>query len=267
VIEAYRKKLWRLEPSRKVMTESECARFLREVGFCLIFGSDNISLPKIYDSSGETDDWWHWKDTLQAKKKAYLARLFAKKATLVSMEMLPACLSRYFHGGGHLVADEEHFYGLLSHGAKRIADYLEAQGPTPADEIRKALFKKGPEGTRRFHAHLLELQTKFKVVTVGLREGPSWGTRILGLFSDWIPGEVVKQAESLSAQEAHERVIERFLRTAGAIPMKEWRRHFGDSEENRAALECLGRQGILFTGRFGKKEWILHRTYYNHHEK
>ncbi|MFH1858044.1 MAG: hypothetical protein ABH845_03990 [Candidatus Omnitrophota bacterium] len=257
-LKTYRNFHWRLLPKRQIATESACLRLLEESGFCLIFGSEAISLPKIYDAARDDSDWWNWKDTLQAKKKAYLGRLFCRKAALVSMDMLPYVLARYLENGGSLVADEEHYYGKLTHGAKRIADYLDSHGPTAADTLRKTLFKQNPEGTRRFHIYLFELQSKFKIVTVGLKE-KGWGVRILGLFSEWVPEAVLRKAERIPKEEAYEKIIERYVGTAGMVKRKEWSRVFGEGEENLAALNRLRQKEILLFEKFHGREWVVSR--------
>jgi hypothetical protein len=255
-IEEYRRRTW---PSN-LQTLDEMVEFLSRVGLALIFGSSQIPLPKVYYCANDNSDWWEWKDVLQAKKLAYTGRIIRHKATLISMDLLPACLSLYLHSGGYLIYEEEYYWGKLSELANRIAHHLDSNGPTPVDQLRKALMPSGKEHTRRFHAALFELQTKFKTVSVGLVDR-GWGVRILGLFINWVPPKIEQAAERMTKEQAFEMIIEQFLKTAGAAP--EWMlpRVFGWSPEDASpAIENLLKAGRIESGRIrGKKEtWLIH---------
>ena len=189
------------------------------MGLCLVFGSDGVPLPKVYDMAHDDADWWNWKDHLQAKRQAYLGRLIRGKATLVSMRLLPAFLSIYYAGGGCASYDEEHYFGRLTQQGKWICDHLDKHGNTPADRLRKELGFKQGEGTKEFHKALLHLQRRFKVVTTGLA-GHGWKTRVIGLFEQWVPDAVEKEAQRLSPEDARLRIVSQTLRTAGAIPQR-----------------------------------------------
>lgn len=254
-IEAYRRRNW---PNGSLQTLEEMSGFLDRVGLSLIFGSPKIPLPKIYSCAGDTADWWAWKDLLQAKKLAYNGRIVRHKATLVSMRLLPACLALYLHGGGYLVHEEEYYWGKLSELANRIACHLESNGPTPVDQLRKAIIPSGKEHTRRFHAALLELQTKFKIVSTGLVDR-GWGVRVLGLFIDWVPDKVEREAERMTKEEAVARIVERAIQTAGAVPVALLPRLFGWSPEDVSqAVEELLKNGKMHRARIQKRkeEWI-----------
>ncbi len=253
-IDQYRKSKWRLTPQRRIMSESEAVKFINEVGLCLLFACKEIPLPKLSQSAqSEAWDWWEWKDTLQAKKKWYNSRVVKKKATLVSMELLPCFLSLYYESGGCEVYDEEYYYGKLTEPAYRIADYLFNRGPTSVDDLRKDLAHPGKAGTRKFHEAIKELQIKFKVAVSGLEE-KHWGVRVLDLFSHWAPKEILHQAEQLSPPIARQRILERFITTAGLTTEKEIVRLFGWSPESvQVGLQGLLNSKVIHTTEFGGK--------------
>ena len=213
----YRRRLWRLAPKGRLRTLEQAAGFVDEVGMSLLFACRDIPLPKLYDCATDGANWWAWKDVLQERKRAYNGRLVRHKATLVSMKLLPAFYAVYLTGGGHAMYEEEYYWGKLGQLANSVAGYIERNGPTPVDVLRKATVPPGKANTRRFHSALFELQSKFKIVSVGL-EDRSWGVRILDLFTNWLPFEVERSAEGMSRDEAIRRILIAIVNTAGAVP-------------------------------------------------
>jgi hypothetical protein len=255
-LDAYRRRKWRLG---RLRTLEDVADFIDGVGMCLLFACRDIPLPKIYDCAADDVNWWSWKDHLQESKRAYSGRIVRRKATLVSMELLPAFYAIYQTGGGYAEYEEEYYWGKLGELANRMADYLDRNGPTPADRLRKAVVPSGKKNTRQFQAALLELQTKFKIVTVGL-EDRSWGIRVLDLFVKWIPADVDHRADKMCREEAIELVLRAFVDTAGAVPEHAISRTFGwHSDETSKAADSLVEVGALLRGRFrgDRKNWLF----------
>jgi hypothetical protein len=255
-VDAYRRRKWR---GSQLRTLEQVAEFVDEVGMCLLFACRDIPLPKIYDCADDDVNWWSWKDYLQESKRAYSGRIVRRKATLVSMELLPAFYALYQSDGGYAMYEEEYYWGKLGELANRVAEYLDRNGPTPADALRKAVVPSGKKNTRRFQAALFELQSKFKIVTVGL-EDRSWGIRVLDLFVNWIPASVDRRAENMSRQEAMESVMRAFVDTAGAVPESGVSRTFGwHSGETSQAANSLVEAGLLYRSRFrgDRKTWFV----------
>lgn len=241
----YRRQKWNGGRNGSLHTVEQMASFLNDVSMALIFGSRDIPLPKIYDCAAADADWWAWKDLLQAKKLAYNGRVVRHKATLISMGLLPAFLAVYLTGGGFAMYEEEYYWGNLSQLANQVAQYLDRKGPTATDVLRQAIMPKGKDHTRRYHAALFELQSKFKIVTVGL-EDRSWGVRVLDLFMNWVPAKVERRAETMGREEAMVRILAAFVGTAGAVPERTLPRIFGwpSEEASRASDFLVSRQAI-----------------------
>lgn len=214
-IKEYRKKKWRVSEDLNFKTEAEAEKFINEVKLCLLFGGKEIELPKWYTASHLDADWWTWKFTLEAKKKLYLSRVVKKKATLLSLDILPYFLALYYASGGCEIYEEEHFYGHLSAEAYRIAQYLDKHGATLTNILRKQLVPKGKQHTARFHKGILELQLKFKIAVAGL-DDRGWGVRKLDLFTHWVPKSVLKKAEQIDKPTAMTEIIKRYIVLVGA---------------------------------------------------
>ena len=256
---SYRRRLWRLG---KVRTEAQFRQVLQQVGLCLIFGSDDLPLPKVYDvSHDDADGWWNWKDHLQAKRQAYMGRLIRGKATLVTLDLLPAFLALYYEQGGCPSYDEEHYYGRITQPAKWICDYLDRHGPAPADQLRKAMKQQYGIGTGAYHKALLELQRKFKVVTTGLAERAAWAARVIGLFEQWVPNPVERRARHLKPERAHALILRSLLKAAGAVPLISLGRIVGwPRDQVTQAVAALSREGLLrreICPRRKQRDWIV----------
>jgi hypothetical protein len=255
-VDAYRRAKWR---PGKLRTLDEAAAFVDGAGMCLLFACRDIPLPKLYDCAADGVNWWPWKDLLQEKKLAYGGRIVRRKATLVSMELLPAFYAVYQTGGGYAMYEEEYYWGRLGELANRVAEHLDRNGPTPTDVLRRAVVPSGKQHTRSFHAALLELQSKFKVVTVGL-EDRGWGVRALDLFVNWVPEKIDRRAERMERREALKSILEAFVSTAGAVPEAAAARAFGwHSAEALAAVDSLIESGRIRRARFRgdpRKPWL-----------
>ena len=225
---------------------------------CLLFACKDIALPKMYDCAADDANWWAWKDLMQEQKGAYNGRLVRRKATLVSMKLLPAFYAVYQTGGGFAMYEEEYYWGKLGELSKNIAEHLDRNGPTPVDELRKAVVPSGKKNTRRFHAALMELQSKFKIVTVGLKD-KSWGIRILDLFVNWVPAEIERRAEKMDRREAMQTILDAFVDTAGAVPEALPSRMFGwPQAETAEIVESLAEAGCIERRRVrgDRKVWL-----------
>ncbi len=234
-LEEHRRRVWRTGPGVGVPTLARAATFVRRTGLCLLFGCEEIPLPKLELCGPPDFEWWEWKDRLQERRQAYLGRVVRRKAALISLDLLPAFLGLYYASGGVEIYDEEHHHGRLGPDAWRIGEHLSRHGPTPVDALRRALAPPGPAGTRRFHAALDEMQEKFKTVTVG-RVRKHWSVRVIGLLSDWAPQATLAEAHALAKrpQAARQRVLERALNTAGALGIGEAASLFGWSRAQAA---------------------------------
>jgi hypothetical protein len=248
----YRRRVWRTGPGVGVPTLARASKFVGDVGLCLLFGCEEIPLPKLEGCGPPDFEWWEWKDLLQERRKAYLGRVVRRKATLVALDLLPAFLGLHYAAGGAEIYDEEHHRGRLGEDAWRIGEHLSRHGPIPVDALRRALMPAGPAGTRRFHRALDEMQEKFMTVTVG-RVRKHWSVRVIGLLSEWAPPEVLREGHALARRpaEARRRIVARATSAAGILGVVETARMFGWSRaeaEEAAALAAGEGGGIVLRG-------------------
>ncbi len=227
-------------------TLNGAARFIDDVGFCLLFASArNLELPSLFEAvkgrrDVHIDDWdadsdrvWVWKNDLPASKRAYYGKALAGgKPVFISLKMLPYIYAM------HAPRDvsEEYRHGRVSLEAKRVYDALRERGPTPAMELKRAAGFERKDGTRRFHRGLDELQRAMVVTPVGaVVESGAWASQIFGLTARWFTREV-ESAYRIDVYEARRQVIARYVKTVVAAKIAMMVRLFGMSREAAGAV-------------------------------
>src|SRR5271169_1194975 len=82
----------------KITTPAEAARFIRSVGFCMLFPIKKLPLlslyeaikggkpPKEFNWDGDVEKIWKWKDLLGKQRRAYYGKYFRGRGTFISLE-------------------------------------------------------------------------------------------------------------------------------------------------------------------------------------
>ncbi len=218
--------MYRRTRAQRVRTLRDAARFIDDVGFCLLFAStQNIELPSLFEAvkgrrDAHIEDWdsdsemvWVWKNDLPASKRAYYGKALAGgKPVFISLEMLPYIYAMHSPRD----VSQEYRHGRISLEAKRVYDVLRERGPTPAIELRRAAGFERKDGTRRFHQGLDELQRAMVVMPVGaVVESGAWASQIFGLTSRWFTREI-ERSERVDVYEARRQVIAKYIKTVVA---------------------------------------------------
>jgi len=94
---------YRRIPERRVRTIEEARAFVEEVGFCHFWPIKGAELPNLFHAiagrvrpvPNEHDDpdgskCWGWKDRALGERWWYYGKLLRRRATLVSLDLLPA---------------------------------------------------------------------------------------------------------------------------------------------------------------------------------
>jgi hypothetical protein len=124
---------YRRTPARRLHTVEDARGFVDEVGFCHFWPIKGIETPNLFHAiagrvrpvpmeHGDPDisKCWGWKDDSLDKKWWYCAKLLRRRATLISLEMLPYfyTLSENLGDLGDYLAEYED--GKLTAEAKAI---------------------------------------------------------------------------------------------------------------------------------------------------
>lgn len=209
--------------AHRVRTKSAALRFVRDLGFCYAFTAGPGDLPGLFDvldtrSIDRMWTWaWRWKDELATERRLFYGRLLAGKPTFVSMEYLP----HFFALTGNVGESDDYLQayreGRLPRLAKEIYEHLREHGRCSTWSLRRQFVLHG-DRAGAFHRALRDLQERCLIAKVAEEERGSYAY-IWDTFDRWLP-EVVRAAERIGTEEAASALLERYVRTLGAVPVR-----------------------------------------------
>jgi hypothetical protein len=207
-VEALRAHRWRTARGRRVSTEEDALRFIKELGFVLLMPISGAELPSIHTAARRDWIWWDWKQTLPERKACYYAKVLRRRGTFISWDWFPRFYRAY--------ADPRPYWrlyrdGLLDRAEKQILDLLANRGPMMTREIRLAFGPRSKENTRRVKSVLVDLQTRFLITAAG-GDTAGWSHHRWDLVDRWVPARLLTAADRLSAGEARYEIARQFLR-------------------------------------------------------
>ena len=192
------------------------ARFISDVGFCLLFPKAGIELPSLWEAASDrplmdaVDQWggpdidrvWVWKDQLPRRGLAWYGEFVRGRKSFLSPELLADLYPREGKPGDF--ADQP-----FSDDARRIARILLRSGPQSTAALREALSVEGSRGADRFAKAVGELGRALVVTGYGTaEEGTGWPAAVL---------ELTARAFQIPRRRDHEacrvRVARRFVQT------------------------------------------------------
>ena len=202
VVLRLRNRAYHRVPEMRVRSPAAAARFVRRVGFCLFWPTRGLEAPTLLHAiagralplGGGYDHpafgrSWNWKDEALDKRRWYYGRLLRGRATLVSLEFLPAfyALSENYGDPGEYL--QQYQDGRLSAEAKAVYEALLHLGPLDTVRLRKESRLAGESAKARFQRALGDLQEGLKILPTGVAEAGAWNYAfIYDLVSRWFPG-------------------------------------------------------------------------------
>jgi hypothetical protein len=230
----------------------EALAYVNRVGFCLLFPTDKIALPDLWQF-GEGSEAWYWKDDLTARKAAFYSRVIANRASLVALDILPALYSISVtadYGGDRF---EIYRAGKIRADTNRLVGVLSAKGPLTTRALGRETGMKG----YRFKRALDEAQAMFLAVRADTT-GHSIGTYtyIWDSFQKVWP-EMTESGLRLQYEEALLQVITRYLRVAvAAEPAKIGTIFNMEAEHCSKMVDWMLQQGLLKPLKAGERELV-----------
>ncbi|HXF83555.1 MAG TPA: hypothetical protein VNN19_12465 [bacterium] len=209
--------------AHRVRTKAQALRFVTQLGFCYAFTPGPGELPALFDvlatrSVDRMWSWvWRWKDELATERRLFYGRLVRGKPTFVSLRYLPA----FFALTGNVGEPDDYLQayreGRLSRLAKELYEVLRAEGRSSTWTLRRRFV--GPSAdAAAFHRALRMLQERCLIAKVGEQDDGSFAF-IWDTFDRWLP-DVVRRAAALSAEQAAAALLERYVRTLGAVSLR-----------------------------------------------
>jgi hypothetical protein len=257
---ALRDRRYHCTPALRLRHEDDAVAFVDEVGFCLLFGDQSIEMPTLWGAvcgarrsvpqhhdDSDLGRTWDWKDTLPARGLFHYGKLLRRKPTLVALNLLPvfyALSPNYGDPDDYLARYRD---GKLSYDAKQVYEVLLRDGPLATTYLRQRTgLPGGGENARRFEHAVSELQVELLIVKSGIADTGRWGyAYVYDLFLRRYPA-VPEQARDISAEQAMEALLLRYLRNVVATPEADARKLFGwQAWEWERLVERLAELGAL----------------------
>jgi hypothetical protein len=207
---------------RRVLTLAEAVKFIDATGYCMLFPVKNTPLPSLYYAAtrrGLHGKWkwdkyssmvWRWKDELPRRCRAFYAKYFRGRGTLISLQLLPHFLA--MRESAVMPGDYERFYseGRIRDDARVIWEALEERGPLATLELRDACKMDTQAGNIRFKRAILELQCMLIVVHFGAeQEINAWASGRYELTHRAFPRQT-EAAQRISPEEARSNLAAKF---------------------------------------------------------
>ena len=232
-IQRRREFLYHRTPERRLHTVEEARAFVEEVGFCHFWPIKGAELPNLFHAIAgrerpvpmEHDDadigkCWGWKDESLDKKWWYYGKLLRRRATLISLGLLPyfyALSENYGELNDYL---EEYEAGMMTAEARAIYEALLEHGPLDTVRLRREAHMSAESAKARFERTLTELQVGLKVLPVGVAEAGAWNYAfIYEILQRHLP-ELPEQARQIGRGEARRVLVARYLDNVVAADRK-----------------------------------------------
>ena len=267
----FREGTFRTKPGNQLRSLEEALSFVEERGFIFFWPVKGVDLPSLWTAvagdrpvPNEHDDpghiTWRWKDSMLDQKRWYYGKLLRRKATMVSLSIIP-----YFYALSDRVGDLDDYLipyeeGNLTFEEKSIADALLHSGALHTIELRQKAHLSANSAKSKFERALAALQSGLYILPVGVAEAGSWRYAfIYELFDRWFPW-VISQARSISRREAYQKITATYLDSVGVTnPIAIGRLFRWNQEIVLNALEALSADGLVRS--MGGDHWSTNKIF------
>jgi hypothetical protein len=229
-IEQQRAHNYRRTPQRRIQTPEAARAFVEEVGFCHFWPIKGTEMPNLFHATAgrirpvprqhddpDIDKCWRWKDDALGKRHWYYGKLLRRRATLVSLDLLPmfyACSENIGDLDDYL---EEYRAGQMTAEAKWIYEALLEHGPLDTIRLRQRSSLSSAGAKYRFDRALVELQAGLKVLPIGVARAGRWRYAftydILQRHFPDLPG----QAQHIERAQARNTLVLRYVDSVVAV--------------------------------------------------
>jgi len=241
---------YRRRPELRIQTIEEARAYVDKVGFCHFWPIKGVEMPNLFHAiAGRVravphahDDpdlsrCWGWKDRALGKRWWYYGKLLRRRATLISLQMLPyfyACSENY---GGLDDYLEEYRAGTMTAEAKRIYEALLKHGPLDTVRLRREARMAAEGAKSRFERALVELQVGFKVLPIGVAEAGAWRYAFVYEIVQRHYPDLPAKARQIRQSEARQTLVARYIDNVVAMDRDMIRRVFHVLNWSRTELD------------------------------
>jgi hypothetical protein len=269
-LNTHRARTYRLSPFSRVRSPRAARDFVNARGFVYFWPIKGIEFPSLWTAvagnrvvADKHDDpghiTWGWKDNALGKKVWYYAKVLRRKATMISLDVVP-----YFYALSENYGSPEEDYllayeaGRLTQAAKQLYEALLTEGPLHTIDLRSAA-KLTNARESEFNKALEVLQADFKILPVGVAKAGAWKYAfIYEIVSRHYP-ELPEKARFISEAEARWKLLELYFESVGAAQERDVHKLFGWQKELtvRSIVGLIEKQKLAKTEHPNEKgEWL-----------
>jgi hypothetical protein len=215
---------YRRTPERRVQTVEEARAFVEEMGFCHFWPIKDVEMPNLFhaiagrvrsvpNEHGDPDisKCWGWKDASLDQWWWYYGKLLRRRATLVSLDLLPAfyaCSENYGDLHDYL---QEYKDGKMTAEAKQLYEALLEHGPLDKVRLRREARLMSDSAKSRVDRALVELQVGLKVIPIGVAQAGAWNYAFVYEILQRHFTDLPAQARPIGRDEARRVLVKCYL--------------------------------------------------------
>jgi hypothetical protein len=247
---------------RRIQTIGEARAFVERVGFCFLWPIKGIEMPSLFHAIAgqvrsvpnqhndpDLSKCWGWKDRALGRRWWYYGKLLRRKATLVSLKLLPALYACSENYGSLDDYVEEYRAGTMTAEAKRVYEALLEQGPLDTVRLRRESHMAAESAKSRFERALVELQVGLKVLPIGVAEAGAWRYAFIYELVQRHYPELPPHAREIPRSQARQMLVRRYLENVIVAERSMLERVFHvlrwTKRELDATLEALVSEGTI----------------------
>jgi hypothetical protein len=223
-IDKQRARRYRRTSELRVQSVEGARAFVDDVGFCHFWPIKGIETPNLFHAIAgrvrsvpnvhndpDLSRCWSWKDRALGERWWYYGKLLRRRATMVSLEMLPyfyACSDNYGDLADYL---EEYRDGKMTMEAKQIYEALLQHGPLDTVRLRREARMAAETAKTRFDRALVELQVGLKVLPIGVADAGAWNYAFYYEIVQRHYPDLPQQAKDIKRSEARRALVQRYI--------------------------------------------------------
>ena len=233
VIRRIREHNYRRTAERRLRTVEDARAFVDEVGFCHFWPIKGVETPNLFHAiagrvrpvpmeHGDPDisKCWGWKDQSLDKKWWYYGKLLRRRATLVSLDLLPYFYALSENYGSLDDYLQEYEDGRMTAEAKAVYEAILENGPLDTVRLRREARMSAESAKSRFDRALVELQVGLKVLPIGVAEAGAWRYAFVYEIVQRYFTDLPAQARPIGRGEARRALVLRYLDNVVAADRK-----------------------------------------------
>jgi hypothetical protein len=263
--ETWKKKAHCLSVNLRLRSLAEARKFVKENS--IVLWDAKAELPNLLDAilgriaNGKereegkaAENCKLWRQQLLCEPEFLECRFFRKYSTAIHQDLWP-----FITVFARLNREKVEEGDLLSRDAKKILNYLKREGPTPKNQVRKALKYTSTRDTRLFQKAKMELHSYLILAirneSARTEEGP-----ILDLWENSMPRTVKTAADKITEAEAGAKLLSASLNSSVLTCEKQLPRWFtwANGESSDWAESLMATRTFMRIIRRGDN-WIIPR--------